>query len=189
MRKLAAIFMLSVFTFNIAGYQWVYQYLANQSDAALENALDKQTYNEANLISIKQPANLPYYTNNKNFQRIDGEVEINGVAYKYVKCRIYNDSLEMLCIPNHQKMQIIESKNTYAKIIHDFQQSNTKKKSADNTKSFQKILSDYEVSPAASINADSYLLTKKVYVLVNSVLEKNAYINPAEQPPDQYKTA
>jgi hypothetical protein len=178
MRKLAAIFMLSVFTFNIAGYQWVYQYLANQSDAALENTLDKQSYNEANLISIKQPANLPYYTNNKNFQRIDGEVEINGVAYKYVKC-----------IPNHQKMQIIDSKNTYAKIIHDFQQSNTKKKSADNAKSFQKILSDYQVSPAASINADSYLLTKKIYVLVNSVLEKNAYINPAEQPPDQNKTA
>ena len=106
MRKLAAIALLSIFTFNMMGYQLVYNYLSGKSDTALELALDAKAYNDDELISIKQPTNLPYYNNTKEFQRVDGEVEIDGVEYKYVKCRIYQDSLEMLCLPNKAKIPI-----------------------------------------------------------------------------------
>lgn len=181
MRKLAAIFMLSVFTFNIGGYQLFYNYLANKSDVTLEKALDQKEYDEAELITIKQPTNLPYYTNSKEFQRIDGEVEMNGIKYKYVKCRIYNDSLEMLCIPNRTKMQIEQSKNEYAKVAHDFQQDNKQKKSEN--KSFSKSLSEYEEQTFARFTSNCVLL-KTNYVLVNTVPGKNDFSTPAEHPPD-----
>ena len=179
MRKLVAICMLSIFTFNIAGYQLVYNYMASRSDAALELALDEKGYNESDLISIKQPTNLPYYTNNETFQRIDGEVEIDGIQYKYVKSRIYNDSLEMLCIPHHAKMKFEESRNDYAQAAHDFQQ-NSKKKAGSESKSFQKVLSEYEELAVLSLNSDSKLLTNN-YVLVNSVFEKTLFFTTVEQ--------
>lgn len=160
----------------------LYNYMANQSDISLEKALDQKEYNESELITIKQATNLPYYTNSKDFQRIDGEVEMNGIKYKYVKCRIYNDSLEMLCIPNRSKMQIEQSKNDYAKVAHDFQQDNNKKKSSDN-KSFQKSLSEYEEQTFAAVSRNSQLL-KTNYVLVNIVPGKNRFFTTQEQPPD-----
>lgn len=185
MRKLVAIFMLAIFAFNVAGYQVIYNYMAAKADAGLELALDQNNYNDEDLVTIKQPTNLPYYTNSKEFQRIDGEVEMDGVKYKYVKCRIYNDSLEMLCIPNKSKMQIEQSKNDYAKVAHDFQQDNGKKKSGSDNKSFQKSLSEYEEQPLLSIDCGSKLLVNN-YVLVNSVFEENRYFTTEEHPPDNF---
>jgi hypothetical protein len=183
MRKLVAIIMLSIFTFNIAGYQLIYNYMESCSDAALEQVLDEKGYNESELISIKQATNLPYYTNNETFQRIDGEVEIDGIKYKYVKSRIYNDSLEMLCIPHRAKMKIEQSRNDYAQGAHDFQQNNTQKKSGSKTDSFGKNLNEYEEQSFLSVDCDSKLLANN-YVLVNSVSEKTLFFTTVEQPPD-----
>ena len=183
MRKLVAIFMLSIFTFNIAGYQLIYNYLESRSDAALEQQLDEKSYNESDLISIKQATNLPYYTNNEIFQRIDGEVEMDGIKYKYVKSRIYNDSLEMLCIPHNAKMKIEQSRNDYAQGAHDFQQNGTQKKSGSKTDSFQKNISEYEEHTLLSFNCDNKLI-KNNSVLVNSVFEKTLFFTTVEQPPD-----
>lgn len=182
MRKLVAIFMLAVFAFNVAGYQLVYNYLSHKSDATLELALDSDNYKDEDLIIIKQPTNLPYYTDSKEFQRIDGEVEMDGVKYKYVKCRIYNGNLEMLCIPHKAKMQIEQSKNDYAKVANDFQQNDTQKKDGSQ-KSFQKSISEYEEQSLVSIDCGSKLISTS-YVLVQSVFEENHYFTTVEQPPD-----
>jgi hypothetical protein len=182
MRKLVAIFMLAIFTFNVAGYQLFYNYISTKADINLELALDQNNYKDEELITIKQPTNLPYYTDSKNFQRIDGEVEIDGVKYKYVKCRIYNGNLEMLCIPNKAKMQIEQSKNDYAKVAHDFQQNDTQKKNGQ-TKSFQKSFNEYEEQPLLTIDCGSKLLANN-YVLVKSVFEESHFFTTVEQPPD-----
>jgi hypothetical protein len=182
MRKLVAIFMIAVFTFNVAGYQLFFNYISNKADKNLELALDRDNYKDEDLITIKQPTNLPYYTDSKDFQRIDGEVEIDGVKYKYVKCRIYNGHLEMLCIPHKAKMQIEQTKNDYAKVANDFQQNDTQKKDGQN-KSFQKSLSEYEEQSFITIDRGSHLLTTN-YVLVQSIFEESHFFTTVEQPPD-----
>lgn len=182
MRKLVAIFMLAVFTFNIAGYQLVFNYLSLTSDKSLELALDADNYRDDELLLIKQPTNLPYYNNSNEFERIDGEVVIDGVKYKYVKCRVYNGNLEMLCIPNKAKMQIEQNENEYAKGAHDFQQGNAEKKDGTQ-KSYQKSISEYEEQPVITVDCGSKLITTS-YVLVQSVFEENHYFTTVEQPPD-----
>lgn len=183
MKKLAAIVLLAIFTFNIAGYQLLYNLLASKSDATLELALDAKNYNDQDLISIKQPTNLPYYNNSKTFQRIDGEVEIDGAKYKYVKCRIYNDSLEMLCIPHVAKMKINAAENAYAKVANDFQQDDSKKKSGSSTKSFQKTMSEYETLNLSNA-AGSFCIINNTFVSFNTLIENNRFFNMVEQPPD-----
>lgn len=144
MQKLATILLLALFGFNILGYQLLYNHMEQRADLALENALDDRQYNEEELISFKQPTQLPYYTNSPIFERTDGEVNINGVIYKYVKRRIYNDSLEMLCIPNKAKMKIRESKTDYVKWATDVPQNGSHEKKDGSSKNSKSLTSDYE---------------------------------------------
>lgn len=185
MKKLTAILLLTIFTFNMMGYQLVYNYLAGKSDAALELALDAKEYNDNELISIKQPTNLPYYNNTNEFQRIDGEVVVAGIKYKYVKCRIVDGMLEMLCIPNTAKMKIEQSKNDYAKFAHDFQQDNNKERKSD-SKAAQKQLSEYEELTVTALQSIA-VQHNQTYSVFNTGTENKHYFTTVEQPPDASK--
>ena len=158
--------------------------MENEASKSLESALDKNNYNEAELISIKKPVNLPYYNNTKEFSRIDGEVEIDGVYYKYVKCRIYNDCVEMLCLPNTQKTKIKKSGDDYFKVIADIQKNTDEKNKSNSGNTFKKVLSEFEEFASWKLNAQ-YLITssENPVPLHNSslgVLHKAS----AEKPPD-----
>lgn len=182
MKRLAAILLLGIFSFNLFGYRLVASFLESRENQKMELALDVNDYNDDELISIKQPTNLPYYQNSKAFQRVDGEIEIAGIYYKYVKCRIYNDSLELLCIPNKSKMQIQAAKADFSKLASDFQQSSNKKKGGTESKSFQKTLSEYEemqASVAFKPVAAAQLHYDRNYNFVNTL-----FSGTVEQPPD-----
>jgi hypothetical protein len=157
--------------------------MATSSDKLLEQALDNNDYKDSELISIKQPINLPYYTNTKTFSRIDGEVEINGIPYKYVKSRIYNDSLEMLCIPHVTKLKIQQSKQAYAAGANDYQQENTQKKTDSKSSIGQKQISEYEeLSLFTNSIIVKYLYSSyKIYTSTNLA---KGFIKTTHQPPD-----
>jgi hypothetical protein len=183
MKQVAAILLLGIFSFNLFGYRLVATFLEKKVNAEMEISLDENDYNNDQLISIKQPTNLPYYKNSATFQRIDGEIEISGIYYKYVKCRIYNDSLELLCIPNTGKMKIQAAKADFSRMASDFQQTESKKKSESGIKSFQKTLGDYEEvkQTAYSLNTSALHLTHN---LQNSQFVNTLFLQTAEQPPD-----
>ena len=77
--------------------------MENKADLQLEARLDDHNYKESDLISFKVSANLPYYINSETYDRVNGEININGVDYKYVKRRIYNDSVELYVSQTLQK--------------------------------------------------------------------------------------
>lgn len=184
MKRLSAILFLGVFSFNIFGYRIVASYLENKQNQQLELALDSNEYADHELISIKQPANLPYYTNSFDFHRIDGEVNIDGVIYKYVKCRIYNDSLELLCIPHTGKMKIQAAKADFSKLAADFQQSNDKKKSSSESKSFHKTISDFE-EYQSSFGTFKIAAVSTKHLITNNHFVNALFTKSVEQPPDR----
>ena len=140
--------------------------MINNANQSLETALDKNNYNDEDLISIKKPTNLPYYNNTKDFTRAYGEVEMNGVFYKYVKCRIYNDSLEMLCTPNTSKQQLLNSKDNFTTVVFDLQKDTNKKSNNSNKSfSFKKLLSEFEKNNDFSLN---FLLHAKTFLETES---------------------
>ena len=124
------------------------------ASAKLEAQLDNNDYDENQLISIKIPVTyLPYYNNSKQYERVDGQIEIEGVKYKYVKRRIYNDSLEMLCIPDHNVMKLLSAKNEFFKFVNDLQHPGQNKN--PNSGSSKNILSDY-VTTDERLKIDNY---------------------------------
>lgn len=107
MRKIASIFLLGILLFNWFGYRLVLGYWQERSKSELEARLDVNDFDESQLITIRVPVtHLAYYNTSPEFVRVSGSVEINGIEYKYVKRRLYNDSLELLCLPDQGTMKL-----------------------------------------------------------------------------------
>jgi len=142
LKRTLSILLLGLFLFNCFGYKLLISYIENKADQQLEEQLDNNNYDESQLISIKVPVTyLPYYNNSKSFERIDGQIEIHGTPYKYVKRRIYNDSLELLCIPNATAMKLQSTRNEIFKFVNDLQPG---KKSESHPRSFKvPTINDY----------------------------------------------
>ncbi len=120
MKRTASILLLGVLLINCGGYRLFTSYFEYRADARLEANLDQNLYNEADLLSIKVANNLPYYTaNSTTYERVDGEITIKGVSYKYVKRRMFNDSLELLCIPNIEKTGLQNAKDKFFLLAND----------------------------------------------------------------------
>lgn len=149
----------------------------------MEVKLDQDKYNESELISVKAHYPLPYIVNSSNFERWNGEVNIDGIVYKYVKRRFINDSIEFLCIPDHRSMQLQTAKDNFFRLANDLQQNQSNKKSDHNSiPSFKSVLSEYceEVQEWKIALTESSLLHYSFYPFFNT----GFYGDTTEQPPD-----
>lgn len=65
------------------------------------------------------PLHLPYMTSSSDYERVDGSVQINGIYYNYVKRKVYNDTLYLMCLPNTDKTKLYSARNDYANKVQD----------------------------------------------------------------------
>jgi hypothetical protein len=129
MKRAAAILLLIIFLFNWFGYRFLSDYLQHRADTQLESQLDQHQYNEASLITIRVPLNMPYQNVSSDFERYDGEIEFNGIHYKYVKRKVENGELVLLCLPNENRMRLLNVRDEFFKMVNDLQQNATDKNS------------------------------------------------------------
>ncbi|MEO8111778.1 MAG: hypothetical protein ABI594_17155 [Ginsengibacter sp.] len=183
MKKLTAILLVIIFSFNMFGYRFVVDYMQHKSDVKLVAQIDNNQYDESQLIELKLPVHLPYQTSWSSYQRYDGEVEIDGKLYKYVERKLSNDTLYLKCLPNVNKMNLEIAKDDFFKNTNDVAQDNSKKSGNSKTAVFKKITSDFDDhnytyqfnALASSPKASSF------YTSLN--LLSSPHISP-EQPPD-----
>jgi hypothetical protein len=129
MKRAAAILLLIIFLFNWFGYRLLSDYLQHRADTQLESRFDQQQYNEANLIEIRVPLNMPYQSISSDFERYDGETEFNGIHYKYVKRKVENGVLVLLCLPNESRMRLQNARDEFFKLVNDLQHDTQSKNS------------------------------------------------------------
>jgi hypothetical protein len=182
LKKIAAIFFFLLFAFNWFGYRLMYDFMQKHANKQLEIALDDNSYKESELIELKIPVNIAYQNSWTSYERYDGEIEMNGVKYKYVKRKLANDTLYLKCIPNKKEMALQNAKNDFFKITNDLTQNKNPKK-ADNSNSVFKFLTVYDGSCfdahiSSPLAANQQWLPLKVTDLPTAIL-----ISP-EQPPD-----
>jgi len=176
---------MGILLFNWCGYRLMSSWLEGRADSQLESSLDANNYDESQLVSIKVPStHLSYYNSSQQFERVDGQIEFGGVRYNYVKRRIFNDSVELLCIPNHASMQLQTARNEFFKLVNDLQVNGQSKKAGSH--------SDFSKSPSSV----EYYATDHTYVIGNLYFTSlplvdhqattlpSSYFLTAEQPPD-----
>lgn len=119
---------LTILLFNFYGYRVVLSCLQTGTETAIERRVDGNDYRNDELVSIKTKLDLPYYTASPGYERAYGSIEIGGREYDYVKRRVYNDTLELLCLPNGAKTALKNIGNDLAKASADGQSSLPAKK-------------------------------------------------------------
>jgi hypothetical protein len=158
--------------------------MLKQANEQLEAVLDNNSYDESQLIEIKVPVHLPYQNNWTAYERYNGEIELNGIMYKYVKRKLSNDTLYLKCIPNTQKMHLETAKNEFFQISNNLLQNSNSKKQ-DNTKSVTKTPQTVYYESMFFVNINSPLsIYEKSWLPMKPLNLKDALHLSPEQPPD-----
>lgn len=176
--------LLALLLFNCCGYRWVINIVQQHADTRLEAKLDRNEYAEEDLIEIKVPVSMPYQTDWAAFERYDGEIEVNGIHYKYVKRKVQDGQLVLKCIPNHAKQHLESAKDDLFKIANDLQQDNAAKKSGTPGFSLVKsVLGDYENPQPLHIAVLPAISSEQSYSVYQPVLVADLLHSIPEQPP------
>lgn len=148
---------------------------------ALETKIDNSDYDESSLFEIRIPLNAPYLADNTTeFERFDGEVELDGVHYKYVKRKVVNGELVLLCLPNKSKTELQNSKEAFFRLVNDLNHNQNKNKS--NSSNFKSITAEYKrENNAWAITAPPSVALKHDIAVKSYVAEGFNFI--PEQPP------
>lgn len=184
MKRVASILLLGILFFNWFGYRLLSDFLQEQANVQLEAQLDENNYDESQLIEMRVTLDLPYQTNWKEFERVDGEIEIDGVLYKYVKRKVENGQLVLLCLPNEAKMRLQTARDDFFKLVNDLQHSSSNKKSTMPATAMNSFSTEYWQEKNNWQIAVTCFDEPLNYSCSNTVLNANAFIATGEQPPD-----
>ena len=143
-KKIISLLMLLLFTFNLVGYRLLVYYGQQQNDLALEASFDADNYQQKDVFIIAVPLNLHYAPNLKDFERFDGEVSYKGKLYKYIKRKVYNSKLILVCLPNVNKMRLENIGNSFFKSTAGDQDNTSKKNQNHKNDNIKKLASDYD---------------------------------------------
>jgi hypothetical protein len=180
-RKSASILLLLVLIFNIYGYRLVFDWIQEREDYTFTNHIVSNNFNEEELISIKIAADLPPYTTESNdYEWKDGELAVNGNIYKYVKRKIFKDSIEFLCLPHEGKMKIENAREEFFKLCNDLQASNEKQAPLN------KVLKPFVFEGMPQLQAVNFNLeiadNKKYYIFFITDLNPICLPTPGQPP-------
>ena len=115
MKKATAILFLQVYLFNLVGYQFGFDHAMNRLETESITRLDNGHYDSSELIEVKIPLSLPYYNQQQDqYERYDGQIQVNGVWIDFVQRRVSGDTLYLLCLPNKDKTKLQEARHNQA---------------------------------------------------------------------------
>ncbi len=119
-------------------------YVQQQQATHFETKLDNKEYDPSSLIEIRVPVTLPYQTDWNEFERVDGEIEFNGMHYKYVERKLQAGEMIYKCIPDEAKAQMLNARENFFKLVNDLQtQSSNKKSDTTPTHTYKTFSFDY----------------------------------------------
>ena len=179
MKKLAAILLMCLFLFNLVGYRLLISHWKQESDRSLVSKLDRGDYTKESLVEIKLAAPLTYPRDMPAFERADGEIEVGGVFYRYVKMKWYNDTLSLLVVHNTEKSNLQSRQHDYYQHTADLPGSQGKKDAAG----FKIFTTDYFFQEAERETA-AVTPASITYSTFTHLVAHAAYLQAIEQPPE-----
>ena len=183
MKKLASIVILAVLLFNLIGYRLVYSCLQHSADDAVELQLDRHQYAESELIAVKLPMDrLPYYSNSDQYLPIDGKIEVEGIRYHFVKQRVHHDSLELLCLPDHESVQLQTAKDDFFKLVNDLEHAGQGRKPGTHSGSSKIFSPDCFVMHSLVYGSVFFTPAKRIFSDISTAISSSFLVN-RDQPP------
>ncbi|HLP37957.1 hypothetical protein [Lacibacter sp.] len=183
MRIIASIFFLTILLFNWFGYRVVMDYVQQKADTHFEQKLDNKEYDAAALIEVRAPVNLPYQTDWKEFERVSGEITINGMHYKYVERKLEGGEMIYKCIPDEGKARLVNARENFFKLVNDLQTQQKQKSGKQPAPSYKTFSFDY-CEQLSHWSLDVLDKLRQPFNHTFSATTLSAFILKAEQPPE-----
>ena len=119
MKRLIAIALLSIHLFSMGGYSLLFQYYIHQSDVKMVKEIFDNKVDNAKLIEIKIPVNMPTIQDWDEYEVITGQIQLKDAYYNYVRLRMTRDTMYFVCVPNTNKTRLVNANIITAKEIND----------------------------------------------------------------------
>ncbi len=150
-RKIATILLLTFLLFNWVGYWLFLSWFESHETARLAARIDNDQYTADQLILLKVSATaVPYSNPSTTFERANGEVKIGDILYRYVRKRLYNDSIEFLCIPQRESRQLQSARNDIFRLVTDVPDNSGHGKTSPAGKATQLLKAFWQQIPTIS---------------------------------------
>jgi len=162
LRKAFAIFFLSLFLFNVAGYYVVFWVLQFQYDLKIASIIQSGSYQEDETLEFKIPMTLPYPLQPRDFERISGKFEYQGEYYELVKQKLEKDPVHVVCLKNQDKQHLVSTMTNYVKLSNDL--PGTAQKAFN---FLGKLLKEYDSSSKIHLKFDSTLVHEITFSLID----------------------
>ncbi len=183
MKRTATILLIAILLFNWGGYEFLVSCLQHYADRKLEAKLDIGDYDQAQLVELVVPFDLPYTTDWENFERVDGDVVIEGAHYKFVERQYKQGLIIYKCIPNGNKSRLQNVRDVFFQFSYDVQHANGNKKPLNNTTVVKKGISDYE--PCIDVTRFGFVIEQAARLcLYNAEACAAGYLHLYAQPPE-----
>ena len=150
--------------FNLAGYRWLFSAIEKNATANLEQKISAGKYSDEQLVEIRIPLNMPYYSD-KDYEDVYGETDFNGEHYQYVKRKVSDNTLYLLCLPNKEKTSIVKEKNEFTKAVNDIPGS---KEGSQQKSSLAKLLTTEFREDETAFNINNYFISSLSFVSRNA---------------------
>ncbi len=182
MRKAAAILLITVYLVNLAGGAMLFEYLIHKNDRLFTERIDEGDYDLSQLVEVKVPLRLHYYSSSLYYERYYGEAEVDGNYYSYVMRKVFNDTVYLLCLPNYSKAELKKAQAHAGLIATDFGGAGSPVKGKGSEGKKQLLLTECcQHNNAFEIGSDVFFLkngSRELIVRINS-----CFIEPAGKPP------
>jgi hypothetical protein len=185
LKKIASILLIGVLLFNLVGYRIVFSIANDTATTYMEEKIVKEDFKPEDLVSFRFSAKkLPYYTNSKEFEIANGEVEVNGSIMTYVKKRIFHDSIEYVCLANVAKTNLRTAKDDFFKLVNDLQNTTGKASSKPITKNIKPFSFD---GLSFSVSTNNIIVASQAHTFnfyYKNVFLANPFLQIPQQPPE-----
>lgn len=166
--------------FNLVGYRWLFSAIEDKATANLEQKISSGKYSDEQLIEIRIPLNMPYYSD-KEYENVYGETDFNGEHYRYVKRKVSGNILYLLCLPNKEKTNIVKAENEFAKAVNDTPANSQGSKQKNNL--IKLLTSEFRVHET-EMNENNFSSLSLQFINRNSAVKDLFFPLTETQPPE-----
>ncbi len=105
--------------YYIGGYILAFQYFIHKSEVQILKQIDDNKIDATKLFEIKIPIHQPYISDWSEYEQAQGQIQLHGTYYRYVKLKMSSDTVSFICIPNTVKTRLSKANVVITKDISD----------------------------------------------------------------------
>jgi hypothetical protein len=130
LKKGIAICILAIMLFNSVGYQVLSHFLQERATQQVQAQIDAGSYEPTALLELSVSMNLPYTTDWTDWEKMEGDVQIDGIHYRYVERKLADGRMYVRCLPNTPKQTVLNARDAFFKMAYDANKQTENKKSS-----------------------------------------------------------